>query len=56
VGKPRKRWIDTVEEDTKKLMGIRNWKRTAQDREEWRGLIREARPDIGLLCHRRRRR
>jgi hypothetical protein len=27
--------------------------RTTQDREEWRGLIREPRPDIGLLCHRR---
>jgi hypothetical protein len=30
-----------VEEDAKKLMGVRNWKRAAQDREEWRGLIRE---------------
>jgi hypothetical protein len=42
VGKPRNRWIDAVEEDAKKLMGVRNWKRRAQDREEWRGLIREA--------------
>jgi hypothetical protein len=42
VGKPRKRWIDTVEEDAKKLMGVRNWKRTHQDREKWKGLIREA--------------
>jgi hypothetical protein len=31
-----------VEEGVKKLMGVRNWKRAAQDREEWRGLIREA--------------
>jgi hypothetical protein len=31
-----------VEEDAKKLMGVRNWKRDAQVREEWRGLIREA--------------
>jgi hypothetical protein len=37
VGKPRNRWIDA-----KKLMGVRNWKRTAQNREEWRGFIREA--------------
>jgi hypothetical protein len=36
-GKPRKRWIDAVEEVAKKLTGVRNWKRTAQDREEWRG-------------------
>jgi hypothetical protein len=35
-------WIDAVEEDAKKLMGVRNWKRAAQEREEWRGLIREA--------------
>jgi hypothetical protein len=34
VGKARKRWIDAVEEDAKKLMGVRNWKRTAQDRED----------------------
>ncbi|PNF26525.1 hypothetical protein B7P43_G13967 [Cryptotermes secundus] len=42
AGKPRTRWIDVVEEDAKKLMGIRNRKRAAQDREEWRGVIREA--------------
>jgi hypothetical protein len=42
AGKPRARWIDAVEEDAKKLMGVRNWKRAAQDREELRGLIREA--------------
>jgi hypothetical protein len=42
AGKPRNRWIDAVEEDAKKLMGVRNWKRAAQDREEWRGLIGEA--------------
>jgi hypothetical protein len=39
VGKPRKRWIDAVEEDAKKKLCVRNWKRTAQDREECRGLI-----------------
>ncbi|PNF43056.1 hypothetical protein B7P43_G04739, partial [Cryptotermes secundus] len=42
AGKPRTRWIDEVEEDAKKLMGVRNWKRAAQDREEWMGLVREA--------------
>jgi hypothetical protein len=31
-----------VEEDAKKLMVVRNWKRAAQEREEWRDLIREA--------------
>jgi hypothetical protein len=27
AGKPRNRWIDAVEEDANKLMGVRNWKR-----------------------------
>jgi hypothetical protein len=31
-----------IKKKKKKLMGVRNWNRTAQDREEWRGLIREA--------------
>jgi hypothetical protein len=33
---------DNWQKNTKKLMGVRNWKRAAQDREEIRGLIREA--------------
>jgi hypothetical protein len=31
-----------VEDDAKMLMDVRNSKRAAQDREEWRGLIRKA--------------
>jgi hypothetical protein len=34
AGKPRNRWTDAVEEDGKKLMDIRNWKKAAQEREE----------------------
>jgi hypothetical protein len=36
------RWTDKVEKDAKKLMGVKNWKRAAQKREERRGLIRGA--------------
>ena len=31
-----------VEEDTRKVLGIMNWKRRIQDRLEWKGLIKEA--------------
>ena len=34
-GKPRKRWIDGVEEDMK-IMKIRGWRRLVDDRGEWR--------------------
>ena len=33
VGRPRNRWIDAVEEDVKKILGVRNWKRKTMDRE-----------------------
>ena len=35
VGRPKKRWIDDVSADLRKI-GIRNWKRKAQDRDGWR--------------------
>ena len=42
VGKPRTRWEDVVRRDTSQILGIRRWRRRAEDREEWRGLLREA--------------
>jgi hypothetical protein len=41
VGRPRKRWLDEVEQDLKQ-MGVRGWKRRAQNRDEWRSTLREA--------------
>ena len=40
VGRPRKKWMEDVEEDIK-MMGIRCWRRRAQDREEWIPAVRE---------------
>jgi hypothetical protein len=37
-GRPRKRWIDVVEEDLK-IMGIRNWHAVAKDHHEWRKIV-----------------
>jgi hypothetical protein len=46
-GRPRKRWIDEVEEDLK-ILGKRNWHVVASDRQEWRRIILEAKVHNGL--------
>jgi hypothetical protein len=35
------RWLESIEEDLKK-MGVRNWRRKSQDREQWRTILEEA--------------
>jgi hypothetical protein len=42
VGKPRKRLLDDVENDLKK-MDVRGWGKTAKDRNEWKLILKEAR-------------
>ncbi|XP_022196882.1 craniofacial development protein 2-like [Nilaparvata lugens] len=46
-GRPRMRWIDDVKNDLRQ-MGIRGWRRKAQNRDEWRGILREAKTLNGL--------
>jgi hypothetical protein len=41
AGRPRKRWSDKVEQDLKQ-MGVRGWKRWAQNRDKWRSILKEA--------------
>ena len=38
---PRKRWIDDLESDLR-ILGIRNWKAKARNRNEWKAVVREA--------------
>ena len=41
VGRPRKRWNDTVKGCLKKRrLGVRQARRTVQDRSDWRGFVR----------------
>jgi hypothetical protein len=37
-GWPRKRWLDKVEEDLKKI-GVREWRTTVHNREEWKQIV-----------------
>jgi hypothetical protein len=51
VGRPRTRWADVVQRDALRLLGIRDWRRRAENRDEWRRLMREAKARKGLWRH-----
>jgi hypothetical protein len=48
VGRPRTRWADVVQRDALELLGIRDRRRRAENRDEWRRLMREAKARKGL--------
>jgi hypothetical protein len=51
VGRPRTRWADVAQRDALQLLGIRRirgWRRRAENRNEWRQLLREAKARKGL--------
>jgi hypothetical protein len=48
VGRPRNRWTDVVQTDALQLLGIRGWRRKAENRDKWRSLLGEAKVRKGL--------
>jgi len=40
-----------VQRDALQLLGIRGCRRRAENRDEWRHLMREAKAQKGLYCH-----
>jgi len=51
VGKPRTKWEFIIWRDISQILGIRGWKRQAEDREDGRHLLRDARAQNGLWQH-----
>jgi len=47
VGRPNLRWMDGVMRDAERL-GVRNWKRKANDRDGWRRLLESAKTLHGM--------
>jgi len=54
VGKPRKRWLDEVENDLKK-MDIRRLRKRGGDRYAWKLILKESKGLHGPYSQRRRR-
>jgi hypothetical protein len=52
MGKLRTEWEDVVWSDTLQILGIQGRWRRAEDREEWRHLLRDTKAQKGLQCHR----
>jgi len=46
-GRPRKRWIEDIEEDIQ-IMGIRGWRKLCKERAEWKKITEKAKTDSGL--------
>jgi hypothetical protein len=46
-GRPRKRWIEDIEEDVQ-MMGIRGWRNLSKERTEWRRITEKAETHRGL--------
>jgi hypothetical protein len=46
-GRPKKRWLDDVSMDLRK-MGVNEWRDRARNREAWRRIIEEAKAHPGL--------
>ena len=46
-GRPRKRWIVDIEEDTQ-IMGIRRWRKQCKERAEWKEITEKAKTHSGL--------
>ena len=46
-GRPRKRWIEDVEEDIQ-TMGIRGWRKLSKEKTEWKKITEKAKTHSGL--------
>jgi hypothetical protein len=45
--RPKQRWEEDVKNDLK-AMKVQNWKKLAQDRNKWKGIIKQAKTHVEL--------
>jgi hypothetical protein len=46
-GRPRKRWIEDIEEDIQ-IMGVRGWRKLCKERAEWKKITEKVKTHSGL--------
>ena len=46
-GRPRRRWLDDVEDDLR-VLGVKAWRRRALDRDDWKDVVEQAKVLQGL--------
>jgi hypothetical protein len=46
-GRPRKRWVEDIEEDIQTL-GIKGWRKLSMEKMEWRNITKKAKTHSGL--------
>ena len=46
TGRPRKGWIEDIEEDIQ-MMGIRGWRKLCKERAEWKKITEKAKTQSG---------
>jgi len=46
-GRPRKRWIEDIEEDIQ-ITGIKGWRKLCKERAEWKKITEKAKTHSGL--------
>jgi hypothetical protein len=47
TGRPRKRWIEDIEDDIQ-IMGIRGWRKLCKESAEWKRITEKAKTHSGL--------
>jgi hypothetical protein len=52
-GRPRRRWIASIEKDLQ-IMGGRQWRKQCEERAEWKKITENAKPTVGCNTSKRK--
>jgi hypothetical protein len=50
VGKPRKKWVNAVEIESRKILKVSNWKRESTEKQAWSRHLRKVRARLRVAA------